>query len=103
MLIAFLGPLALGAAVSPALVAASIGILGAFGERATRVLSLYLVGAAVPVGVALALGGLPAIREPREVRNIQDVVDLLLAAVLIVVAIVAAVRHARRPGAAPRG
>ena len=94
MLVLFIGPFALGAALSPALVAASLGILSTFGGRGPRVLTLYLVGAAIPVGVALALAALPTVQEPREVRNIQDVVDLLLAAILIVLAIVAAVRPA---------
>lgn len=101
-LLALIAPLALGAALSPALLAASLGILSASGERAGRTLSLCLLGAAVPLAVALAFAALPDVREPQDVRNIPDVIDLVLAAILIVVALVTAVRRTeRRLGGTP--
>ena len=48
-------PLAAGAAVSPAVLGASIEILTAFGRRGRRMLVLYGLGAAVVVTVALSV------------------------------------------------
>ena len=95
MLLLHVLPLALGAAVSPALLGASLGILGAFGSRALRMLGLYLVGTAAVVMAALALTALPVVHLRRGGGAVSDVVDLALAAVLIALAILTAVRRPR--------
>lgn len=94
-LLLLLLPLALGAAISPALVGASLGILTAFGRRGPRLLALYLLGSGVVVAVALALASAPVVKTHRSAGAVADVFDLVLAAILTALAVVTAVRRPR--------
>jgi hypothetical protein len=90
-----LTPLALGAAVSPALLGASLGILST-GARGARLLVAYLAGSAVVVAAVLGLTAYPAVHSHRSTATIADVVDLVLAGVLVALAVGTAVRPRSR-------
>lgn len=94
-------PLAAGAAVSPALLAASLEILLAFGKRGRGMLLLYLLGAAIVVAVVIAVSALlpsrPASQAP---STLSDIVDVVLGALLLALAVVLLVR---RPKPKPAG
>lgn len=87
-------PLAAGAAISPALLGASLEVLVAFGARGRRMLLLYLAGAAAVVVAAFALSLVLPQRPPSRADTlISDLVDILLGAALLVLAIVLLVRR----------
>jgi len=100
-------PFALGAAVSPALLGASLELLVKFGARGVRMLLLYLLGAAVVVTAVVALALVLPQRAPSNAsRVLSDVVDVALGALLLVIAAVLVFRRSakgpRRPGFAER-
>lgn len=99
-------PLAAGAAVSPALLAASLEILLAFGKRGRGMLLLYLLGAAIVVAVVIAVSALLPSRPVTQAPSVlSDIVDVVLGALLLALAVVLLVRRPKpKPaGAAPRG
>lgn len=88
-------PLAAGAAVSPALLGASVEILAGFAGRGIRTLASYLAGAALVVGAALLLAtALPQRGQSADSSVVTDVIDLVLAGLLVIVAIVLVFRRA---------
>jgi hypothetical protein len=103
-------PLALGAALSPALLGTSLELLVKFGARGVRMLLLYLLGAAVVVASAVALALVLPQHAPSDAnRVLSDIVDVALAALLLVIAAVLVFRQpkpapaaAHRPGFAQR-
>lgn len=87
-------PLAAGAAVSPALLGASVEILAGFAGRGIRTLASYLVGAALVVCAALLLAtALPQRGPSTGASAVSDAVDLALAALLVIVAAVLVFRR----------
>jgi hypothetical protein len=87
-------PLALGAAVSPAVLATSLEVLIAFGKRGRAMLLLYFVGAAAVVAAVLGLAAFLPQRSPTKGDTlISDLIDIVLGALLLVLAIVLLVRH----------
>lgn len=93
-------PLAAGAAVSPALLGASLEILAAFGRRGLRMLLLYLLGVAVVVAALIALATVLPERPRTTTGIVSDVVNIVLGGLLLVLAIVLLVR---RPSAGSGG
>lgn len=94
-------PLAAGAAVSPALAAASIEILSVFGTRRVVRLLTYLCGAVIVLVLAFAivrvLPSAPGRSSPRDTG--VDIVDIVLGAALLVIAVVLLrPPRPRRPG-----
>lgn len=80
-------PLALGAAVSPALLGASLELLARFGRRGVRMLLLYLLGAALVVASVVAISlVLPQKPAAGGSSIISDIVDIALAVLLLVIA-----------------
>lgn len=87
-------PLAAGAAVSPAVLGASLELLAAFKQHGRRMLFIYLAGAALVVVAVLALAILlPQRPQTRGDRLVSDVVDLALGALLLAFAVVLIVRR----------
>ena len=92
-------PLALGAAVSPALIGASLEILGVFGARGRKLLTAYLLGAALVVGAVVGLALLLPARANSDASRsdvgtvIANSVDFVLGGLLLVLALVLLVRH----------
>lgn len=87
-------PLALGAAVSPAVLATSLEVLIAFGKRGRTMLLLYLLGAAAVIAVALGLSALIPQRPPTKGDAlIADLVDIIFGGLLLILAIVLLVRR----------
>ena len=96
-------PFALGAAVSPALLGASLELLVKFGARGVRMLLLYLLGAAAVVASAVALALVLPQRAPSDAsRVLSDVVDVALAVLLLVIAAVLVFRRPPKAPPAPR-
>lgn len=96
-------PFALGAAVSPALLGASLELLVKFGARGVRMLLLYLFGAAVVVAAVVALALVLPQRAPSDAsRVLSDVVDVALGVLLLVIAAVLVFRRPPQAPAAPR-
>jgi hypothetical protein len=86
-------PFAIGAAISPALLGASLELLVQFGKRGARMLVLYLLGAATVVASAVTLALVLPQRAPTDAsRVINDIVDVSLGALLLVIAMVLVVR-----------
>lgn len=102
-------PLALGAAVSPALIGASLEILGLFGPRGRKMLTTYLLGAALVVGAAVGLALLLPTRANSGASRsdvgtvIADSVDLVLGGLLLVLALVLLLRRPKAHGTADGG
>lgn len=93
-------PIAAGAAVSPTVFGVSVEILIAFAKLGTRMLALYLLGAALVVTVAAALAAvLPQPPRTSGEQVIGDIVDLVFGSILLILALVVAVR---RPSQHPR-
>lgn len=100
MLIAHLVPLALGAAVSPALLAVVLEVLATQGPRARRSVLGYLVGAALPL-ILLGVVGLFLVPQLLQRRvtgagRVVDAVDVVLGAFLILLAVGLTVRRPRK-------
>ena len=94
-------PLALGAAVSPALVAVTVELLATGGSHRRIDVLFYLLGGAAPLlglGV-LGLFAVPAILGPSNARQqlSVDVVDAVLGLALLVLATRLVIRRLRRP------
>ncbi|QAY73337.1 hypothetical protein ET445_08255 [Agromyces protaetiae] len=90
-------PLAAGAAVSPALLGASLEILAGFPKRGKRLLLAYLTGAAVVVAAVIVLAtALPRRAAPTGAKVVDDVFSLVLAGLLVVIAGVLALRRPRK-------
>lgn len=94
-------PLALGAAISPALVAVTVELLATGGSRRRIEVLAYLLGGAVPllgIGV-LGLFAVPAILGPSNAREqlSVDVVDAVLGLALLVLATRLVIRRLRQP------
>ncbi len=81
-------PLAAGAAVSPALIGASIELLVAFRSRGVAMLLVYLAGAGVIVVAVIALSLILPSRPSSGSGLVEDVVDLVLGSILVVLAVV---------------
>jgi hypothetical protein len=86
-------PLALGAALSPAVLGASLELLAAFGKRGIRMLLLYLLGAAIVLAAAIVVASALPQRHEAKPTGAQDVVILALATVLVILALVLVFRH----------
>lgn len=86
-------PLALGAALSPAVLGASLELVAAFGKRGIRMLLLYLLGAAIVVAAVIAVASVLPQRHEAKPTGAQDVVTLALATVLVILALVLVFRH----------
>lgn len=86
-------PLALGAALSPAVLGASLELLAAFGKRGIRMLLLYLLGAAIVVAAAIAVASVLPQRQEAKPTGVQDVVTLVMATVLVILALVLVFRR----------
>jgi hypothetical protein len=94
-MLAHVVPLALVAAISPALLGASVEVLIAFGPRGRRMLLGYLLGAAVVVIAFLAAASALPQRATRGGALLVDAVDAVLAVVLLALAAVLAFRRPR--------
>lgn len=95
-------PLAAGAAISPALVGASVEILTVFPAQRIRMVLAYLAGAALVLAAAFTLTLALPQRASTGGARLQDGVDLVLAAVLLILAALLVLqRHGR--GSTSRG
>jgi hypothetical protein len=96
-------PLALGTAVSPALLGASLELLARFGRRGVRMLLLYLLGAALVVASVVAISlVLPQKSAAGGSSIISDIVDIALAALLLGIAGVLIFRRPATAGASAK-
>jgi len=89
-------PVAAGAAVSPAVLGASLEILVTFGRRGVRMLLLYLLGAAIVAGAAIAIASALPQRPASKGGTAGDIVNIVLAALLIVLAAALLLRRGPR-------
>ena len=99
-------PLAIGAALSPMLFAATTGLLSGTDRPRRRALA-FLIGALVPIGVLVAVaftaGGTAIHNAARDVSSILGAIDLALGSLLLVVAGWFAIRPPHRRAPKPKG
>lgn len=89
-------PLAAGAAISPALVGASVEILTVFPAQRIRILLAYLTGATLVVAAAFALTLALPQRATTGGARLQDALDLVLAGILLIAAALLLFQRARQ-------
>ena len=98
-------PLAIGAALSPMLFAATTGLLSGTDRPRRRALA-FLIGALVPLGILVAVAFTavgPAIQGAvRDVSSILGAIDLVLGSLLLAVAAWFAIRPPHRRAPKPR-